>query len=621
MSFLRKPLLALMQGGFSPWAIVGGIGVVFAVLAGLTIDSLNRQDRVSLDLLSQKGIALMRSLEAGTRAGMMEREWGLQRLQRLMFETVQQPDIAYIFVTGLDGEIRVHSDADQAGRRYAVDLDLNQLAEKPTAHSRVVETAEGLMVLEVSKRFTPLPPRKFKDRSGRRMGMGAMRSKMEGHHNQVEIDGMGPTQKKHMLALFAGAAPEAIIFVGLDMTPFQAARAADIRRAIGMALVMLVVGAAGVLLLFLGQAYRTARSSLHREKAFSQHLVAHLPVGVVAVGPEETIVSVNPVARRLLGRSGAEPSTGHGLPAAVREVLMDAASKRRPAAQEVVHEVDGHPLTLEVIVAPLGEGADQEEDLGQVMLLRDLTPIKSLQRAVARNQRLAAVGRLAGGVAHEIRNPLSSIKGFATYFKERSQPTEEAGEMATILIQEVERLDRVVGQLLDFSRPAKPARRAVAVGDFLETAFKRIAPAAADRGVTLHLSLDGDLGEASLDPDLVHQALLNLYHNALDAMADGGRLSVSAAGDPAEKCLHLSIGDTGRGIPPEGIGQIFDPYFTTKSTGTGLGLANEHKIIDAQVGEIPVGSEPRRGTVFHNNLPMSDKGEENNHIKIEYHGG
>lgn len=614
MSFFKKPLLALMQGGFSPWAIVGGIGVVFAVLAGLTIDSLNRQDRVSLDLLSQKGLALMRSLEAGARAGMMERQWGLQRLQLLLSETVQQPDVAYILITGLEGDIRAHSDANQVGQRYGTGLDLPLLAKGPTIHSRVKQTADGLTVLEVSKRFTPLPPQRLKGRPGR--GMGALGSRMEAHHKQMGLEGMGHMQR--MASLFAGAAPEAIIFVGLDMTPYQAARSADIRRAVGMALVMLVVGAAGVLLLFLSQAYRTTRTSLHREKAFSHHLVAHLPVGVVAVGPNEAIVSINPVARQLIGRTGmAQEDQGAGthLPHPVREVLMDAVSNHRPAAQEVVCEVDGRRLTLEVIVAPLGKGADREEDLGQVLLLRDLTPIKNLQRAVARNQRLAAVGRLAGGVAHEIRNPLSSIKGFATYFKERSQPTEEAGEMATILIQEVERLDRVVGQLLDFSKPAKPAMQPVAMAPFLEAAFKRIAQAAVDKGVTLELDIAAAVDEACFDPDLIHQVLLNLYLNALDAMPTGGCLKVGASIDKVRNYLMLTISDTGRGIGADGLGQIFDPYFTTKSTGTGLGLAIVHNIVEAHAGEIQVESGPNQGTVFRISLPLVGAQEESDDEK------
>jgi two-component system sensor histidine kinase HydH len=410
----------------------------------------------------------------------------------------------------------------------------------------------------------------------------------------------------NMPTLFSDTAPQAVIFVGLDMGPFEAARRADVRRAIGMALVMLVVGAAGVLLLLLSQAYRTARSSLHRERAFSHHLVEHLPVGVMALGSTGELLSINPVARRLLGRSRPAQDLDAALPAEVGRVLRDAAANRSPTAREVACEIDGRPLTLEVIVAPLGTGMDREEDLGQVLLLRDLTPIKTLQRAVARNQRLAAVGRLAGGVAHEIRNPLSSIKGFATYFKERSHPSDEAAEMAAILIQEVERLDRVVGQLLDFSRPTKPSRRAVAVRDILETAFKRIGPAAKEKGVALDLSVGPKVDEAVLDPDLVHQALLNLYLNALDAMPEGGRLAVEAALSGSKERLLIKVSDTGGGIPADGVGQIFDPYFTTKSAGTGLGLAIVHNIVEAHGGEIQVESEPGRGTVFRLALPLTD---------------
>jgi two-component system sensor histidine kinase HydH len=620
MAIFKTVFQRLMKGGVSPLAILGGVGVVFAVLAGLTFDSLNRQDRVSLDLLSQKGLALMRSVEAGTRAGMMVRDWGLQRLQRLMAETVQQPDIDYILIIDLDGKVRLHSDADHVGQSYATDLDLTHLVPSPEAspdaHSRIVKGEDGHSVLEVYKLFTPVPS--FRGHPEGRRGAGGLSQEIGprrqgGAGRRGEMGMMRPRHMhlENMPTLFSGTAPQSVIFVGLDMTPFEAARRADFRRAVGMALVMLVVGTAGVLLLFLSQAYRTTRSSLHREKAFSHHMLAHLPVGVVAVGPGGDTLSVNPVARRLLGGGESDRDREIRLPDTVQQVLKLAAAKRRLAAQEVVCEIDGRPLTLEVIVAPLSPSEDRKADLGQVLLIRDLTPIKALQRAVARNQRLAAVGRLAGGVAHEIRNPLSSIKGFATYFKERSQPSEEAFDMATILIQEVERLDRVVGQLLDFSRPAKPAPQAVAVGDFLADSLKRIDTMATEKGVGVDLFLGADVAEAYFDPDLIHQVLLNLYLNALEAMGQGGRLAVEALLSSDGERLSINISDTGCGIPAEGVSQIFDPYFTTKSTGTGLGLAIVHNIVEAHGGEVLVESEPGRGTIFHILLPLSESMEKN----------
>ena len=600
---LRRSIPSIMQGGLSPWAIVGGIGVVFAVLAGLTIDSLHRQDRVSLDLLAQKGLALMRSFEAGTRAGMMEREWGLQRLQHLMSETVQQPDIDYILIVDLAGHIRVHSDASSVGRRYAAQLDLATVVTSPDAHSRVVSGENGRAILEIYKRFTPVPPV---------MGRPDHRKGLQGRPGDMGMMRMRHLHLQKMPSLFSAEATQSVIFVGLDMEPFQAARKADIRRAIGMALVMLVVGASGVLLLLLNQAYRTARSSLHREKAFSQHLVEHLPLGVVAVGPDSELVSLNPVAQQLLGLEETElagRTIATLLPEAIVSVLTEAAYRQRPVSEEVVCNIGAQTLTLEAIVAPLGRSA--EKGLGQVLLLRDLTPLKQLQRAVARNQRLAAVGRLAGGVAHEIRNPLSTIKGFATYFKERNQPTAEATEMASILIQEVERLDRVVGQLLDFSRPVKPALQTVVLRDFLASAFKRIASMATEQAVSLDLSVEASETVARFDPDLIHQALLNLYLNALESMPAGGRLAVDARQSSTGAQLVITVQDTGGGIAAERINRIFDPYYTTKSTGTGLGLAIVHNIVEGHGGEIQVESALGEGTLFRISLPAMAAVEEN----------
>jgi two-component system sensor histidine kinase HydH len=617
MAIFKPVFQRLIKGEVSPWAILGGVGVVFAVLAGLTFDNLNRQDRVGLDLLAQKGLALMRSVEAGTRAGMMVRDWGLQRLQRLMSETVQQPDIDYILIVDLDGEIRLHSDAAHVGQSYAKDLDLAHLVSRPEAHSRIVKSEDGHSVLEVYKLFTPVStfgghPEGRMGPNGPPMEMGPRRQSEPRRQGEMGMMRMRHMHLRNLPSLFSETAPQTFIFVGLDMTPFEAARRADIRGAIGMAMVMLVVGTAGVLLLFLSQAYRTTRSSLKRERAFSHHMLEHLPVGVVAVGPEGGLLSVNPVARRLLGRSQTESNSDADLrlPDAVWQLLKMAACNHRPFAEEVACEIDGQGLTLEVIVAPMGPSMDREEDLGQVLLIRDLTPIKNLQRAVARNQRLAAVGRLAGGVAHEIRNPLSSIKGFATYFKERSHANDEAFDMAAILIQEVERLDRVVGQLLDFSRPAKPARRAAVVRDFLEASLKRVATAAEDKSVRMDLSIGTGVAEAYFDPDLIHQVLLNLYLNALEAMPEGGRLTVTAGLSNDKQRLMINVSDTGCGIPADGVSQIFDPYFTTKATGTGLGLAIVHNIVEAHGGEVLVESEPGEGTVIRLLLPLSKTVEE-----------
>jgi two-component system sensor histidine kinase HydH len=205
------------------------------------------------------------------------------------------------------------------------------------------------------------------------------------------------------------------------------------------------------------------------------------------------------------------------------------------------------------------------------------------------------VGRLAAGVAHEIRNPLSSIKGFATYFKERYAEVSEDQEIVKIMIGEVERVNRVIGQLLEFARPVSLSRSPVDIAGLLEESLKQIERQVTDRGCALQRQIADDLGTISADPDRLRQVLLNLYLNALEAMEEGGRLSVEAERvDDGFVCIRVV--DTGSGIEADQLAHIFDPYFTTKSSGTGLGLAIAHNISEAHGGKITVRSRPGRGT-------------------------
>jgi two-component system sensor histidine kinase HydH len=198
-------------------------------------------------------------------------------------------------------------------------------------------------------------------------------------------------------------------------------------------------------------------------------------------------------------------------------------------------------------------------------------------------------------VAHEIRNPLSSIKGFATYFKERYADVAEDQEIVKIMIGEVERVNRVIGQLLEFARPVSLSRTKVDLVGLLTESIKQIERQAAERGCVLREQIADDLGTISVDPDRLRQVLLNLYLNALDAMGEAGELTVEAA-RVEEGAVRIRVVDTGSGIEADQLPHVFDPYFTTKSSGTGLGLAIAHNILEAHGGKIAVDSRPGRGT-------------------------
>jgi two-component system sensor histidine kinase HydH len=264
---------------------------------------------------------------------------------------------------------------------------------------------------------------------------------------------------------------------------------------------------------------------------------------------------------------------------------------------------DGKVIPLDVSATSLKE--KNGTLIGYMILFKDLTEIKALKKEVERSERLASIGRLAAGIAHEIRNPLSSIKGFATYFRERYSDVPEDQKTAEIMVQEVERLNRVIGQLLEFARPMDLKKKPTSLQVLVQHSLKMIEGDANRGNIKLNMNIAPDLKEVLLDPDKMTQVFLNLYLNAIEAMVDGGTLSVELRRDANTKNIRIIISDTGVGITQENLACIFDPYFTTKSSGTGLGLAIVHNIIEAHEGEIKVQSRTGEGTRISILLPSS----------------
>jgi len=226
--------------------------------------------------------------------------------------------------------------------------------------------------------------------------------------------------------------------------------------------------------------------------------------------------------------------------------------------------------------------------------------IALLKEEMARKERLAAMGTLAAGVAHEIRNPLSSIKGFATYFGAKFEPGSPDRELADVMIGEVERLNRVVSGLLELTRPSELKPAAVDPSELLQHALKLVDGDCRAGGISVETRLPAGV-TVFLDRDRMLQAVLNLLLNAIQAMPRGGTLTVSA--QQVRDRFELRVADTGGGIPPEDLERIFDPYFTTRNQGTGLGLATVRTIVQAHGGKVRIASEPGRGTEVTLELP------------------
>lgn len=226
--------------------------------------------------------------------------------------------------------------------------------------------------------------------------------------------------------------------------------------------------------------------------------------------------------------------------------------------------------------------------------------VRGLQEAMARQAQLAMVGSLAAGVAHEIRNPLSSIKGFATYFAGLFAEDSREAAMARLAVEEVGRMDRSISELLDLARPFRLTRTKQDVAALCHDAARLVAPECASQGIAVEVRASSGV-VVFWDADRIRQALLNLLLNAIHAMPDGGRLTLSAR--VGREGVEILVRDTGHGIAPEHMQRIFDPYFTTRGSGTGLGLAITRRIVEAHGGRIEVQSRLGEGTTVRLMIP------------------
>jgi len=562
--------------GVPPWIFIGAVVVLFPIFAIMTIQNIHRQNQTSTRLLLEKGAALIRSFEAGTRTG-MGMSWNEFQLQKLLTETAQQSDIRYLLVTDVNGTILAHDNPKYIGQNHGKGLDLQKISHLKTVQWRIVRNSDNKKIFEVFSKFSPVEGEPDMGRGHMMMHMWFQR---------------GPNEKRDILP------SNPIIFVGLDMTSVEDAIRTDTRHAVIMGIVLLLVGFAGIILLFLAQSYRVTKMSLSRIKAFSDNLVTNMPIGLVALDDSQRITSLNNAAGsvlKLLPDEVVGENAEKVLPAELWHLLKNLNAEKGV----VEKEIDCTVQKVEVIPLEISATLLNDEDgtfLGNVVLFKDLSEVRSLRKEIARSQRLASVGRLAAGVSHEIRNPLSSIKGFATYFKERYYDVPENQQISNLMIQEVDRLNRVVGQLHEFARPITVSKKSVHIKAFLKDSLKLIERQALEANISIKTDFDSDIDEILIDPDRINQVLLNLYLNAIDSMNNGGSLTVMLAKNPKKNRIEIKIADTGTGIADGDLSHIFDPYFTTKASGTGLGLAIVHNIMEAHGGEIAIESRLGQGT-------------------------
>uniref|UniRef100_B8DL77 histidine kinase n=1 Tax=Nitratidesulfovibrio vulgaris (strain DSM 19637 / Miyazaki F) TaxID=883 RepID=B8DL77_NITV9 len=595
----------------SPWLVVGMAMILALAVVVLAVRNTQRERRHMSQNLMDRAEALIWALEAGTRIW-MGKSGGGQHLQALLAETAMQPGIAYMAVVDGRGVIIAHSNRDRIGQPLHAAEDGGIPATTQERQWRTIETPSG-KVFEVYKVFSPSLP--LLHDAGHAPGSSCTDG---GGSSPPTSSGYGES-----------GAERHDIFVGLAVAPFEEALTEDLRNAAMFALLVVTLGFGGFISLFWAQNYRLSRRLLRDTRAFAAEVVTQLPVGLLVTDGDGAITMANASVAAMLRQKQErlEGSPLGGRWGVDWRGACDDLAAGKPVMErecELVAE-DGR-----VVPASLSASRIVNEDgefLGHLFILRNLEEVKRLQDQLRRNERLSALGNLAAGVAHEIRNPLSSIKGFATYLAGRLQDDGKGRDAARLVVQEVDRLNRVVSELLEFARPGVPDLREVHVDTVIERSVRLAATDAAARGVDLRCVPGSALPPAFLDAERFTQALLNLLLNAVEATPPGGSVEVRAAvrsekgpekgpekgaergpgGKPdagPRAWLDVQVADTGRGMSPDVLKEIFNPYFTTKPSGTGLGLAIVHGVVEAHGGSIKVESQPERGTTVTISLPL-----------------
>jgi PAS domain S-box-containing protein len=242
----------------------------------------------------------------------------------------------------------------------------------------------------------------------------------------------------------------------------------------------------------------------------------------------------------------------------------------------------------------------QGSSLGVILSFSDLTEVKRLQEQVELRERLTALGEMSAGIAHELRNPMAVIAGYLALVSKKSAPPEQ--KIIRDVVTEINGMNRIIDDLLTFARPASLNRVRINIRELIEGCVGSVIQAKGNNAQTRTVLDLPDL-EISLDEVLMRQALTNLVQNAVEAMPEGGTLTIR--GTSTNRELSLTIADTGTGISRDKLKKIFLPFFTTKDTGVGLGLALVHKIVLSHGGRIDVQSSEGQGTTFTVILPKA----------------
>ncbi|MCI0511705.1 ATP-binding protein [candidate division KSB1 bacterium] len=400
--------------------------------------------------------------------------------------------------------------------------------------------------------------------------------------------------------------PVGLFRIGLKTTHLDEASQRTQRRFLIMSLVLGFFMVIMVNFITISQNYHLINLAYQRIQTYSRNILEHMADAVIALDQDRRVLLFNRAAAELF-KLPIENVVNHPVPEPLtRHVpILEAAFEKGTTVRELELsvQIDQQRFILAISTSVLRKSTGEIDSVFAVV--RNLTEQRQLETALRLKEKLTAMGQLAAGVAHEIRNPLNAIAMISQRLNREFVPQTDVTEyqqLTQVVVNEVRRIDRIIQQFLQFARPPALNQVATDLNQLLESILVLMRNPAEQKGITIVQEFK-PLPAVLLDPNQVQQAVINLIQNSLEAIDGPGqihlRTQLNASGE-----IVLEVQDTGRGIPEEIRPKIFNLYFTTKSTGTGLGLSLVYQIISQHNGRITVTSEVGQGTTFSIFLPV-----------------
>ncbi len=582
-------------------SIVVAIIILAAVVGLISFRDIDRGRRQVDDVLDRQARLAVASVGAIVRSSLLAPQGVPSRLPDVFAEAAADEEVSHLAILDRDGKIIVHSSPDEVGR-FWTGGSLPEPRPPGRGLNRRILLDEGRTIHEYVAAL-PLRPRHPRGPGGRRIP-----------HRLRDFE--LPLDR---LSEFLGrdiTSPEDVqlfVVVGLDSTDLYDAFLASRQHTLLLSAVLLLVGGAAIYFLFLISHYRSVRSALANMRSYTTNVIESMGSGLVSIDADARVVTINSRARSLLGLPSGDVSGR-----ALNQVLRFESDADAAAVQAVLNGTSDSLESEVAISTPdasipvaLAASSLRDEDgarSGTVLLFQDLREIEALKAEVEREKHLASLGRLAAGVAHEVRNPLSSLKGFAQFLRSRFTPGSREERYADIMIEEVERLDRVVQELLDFAKPVTPDRKPSGANEIVDEALALVSDDASFRRVEIVTKLGENLPAVFVDPLQIRQVLLNVLLNGFEAMPEGGTLTIetrAGVGDDADSTVTVTVTDTGQGMSEDEVGKLYEPFYTTKQQGTGLGLTIVARVLEQNGGSISASSVPGSGSAFVLRLPTA----------------